>query len=106
MTSQCETCKKHFSSVDGLASHTKDVHPVLDPMYMKPLTVIHEDDALVVVDKPQGMPVIGASPCLYRSNLLMDFKLIGGLSKPIPVHRLHAATGGLLLIAKTQDSEV
>lgn len=41
-----------------------------DDMYHKPLNIIYQDQYMIIIDKPQGMAVMGAKPSLYRSNLL------------------------------------
>jgi 23S rRNA-/tRNA-specific pseudouridylate synthase len=124
-----------------------------DTLWNRPLQVAFEDDSMAVVIKPQGMAVMGSTPSLCRSNLLLPFqkrrqeelfnapsttikklkveeekhltfegvddvqhkhikksekedeKDEDWLNKPIPVHRLDAPTGGLLVIAKTKTAE-
>jgi 23S rRNA pseudouridine1911/1915/1917 synthase len=64
------------------------------------------------------MAVHGANPSLMRSDLLMDLALsldettallrdhsVQALAKPRPAHRLDAATGGILIVAKTVEAE-
>jgi 23S rRNA pseudouridine1911/1915/1917 synthase len=107
----CSTCARSFTSVHAILCHAREAHKPVShsPIWNKPLHVAFQDDSLVVVKKPQGMAVMGASPSLCRSDLLMPFKgkgSPGDLSKPRPVHRLDAATGGLLVVAKTRTAEV
>jgi 23S rRNA-/tRNA-specific pseudouridylate synthase len=40
-------------------------------IWTSPLTVVYNDDVMSVVVKPQGMPVMGSSPSLIRSDLLV-----------------------------------
>jgi tRNA pseudouridine65 synthase/23S rRNA pseudouridine1911/1915/1917 synthase len=106
----CSTCDRLFGTIQGLLNHAKDAHPRAtdDAMYTTPLTTVFEDDCMTIIIKPQGMTVMGGSPSLCRSDLLMSFKsskAADGLSKPVPVHRLDAPTGGLLLVAKTHSAE-
>jgi 23S rRNA-/tRNA-specific pseudouridylate synthase len=42
-------------------------------IWTRPLTVVYNDDVMSVVVKPQGMPVMGSSPSLIRSDLLVPF---------------------------------
>ncbi len=71
-----------------------------------PLSIVYEDDDLVVVDKPAGMVVhIGAG---VKSGTLVNALLhhIGALStaggglRPGIVHRLDRMTSGLVIVAK------
>jgi 23S rRNA pseudouridine1911/1915/1917 synthase len=75
-----------------------------------PLSVLYEDPAVVVIDKPAGMVVhAGAgihsgtlvNALLHRFNRLSE---IGGDLRPGIVHRLDRFTSGALLIAKTDAS--
>ncbi len=72
-----------------------------------PLTVVHEDDDLLVVDKPAGMPVHpGAGhpdSTLVNAALGLDPSIgaVGGAMRPGLVHRLDKDTSGLIMIAKT-----
>jgi 23S rRNA pseudouridine1911/1915/1917 synthase len=105
----CSTCKRAIGSIHGVLCHALDAHPrVVDPMWSTSLTVVYEDEHMGAIIKPQGMPVMGASPSLCRSDLLMVLKSSkpGGVSKPIPVHRLDSLTGGLLVVAKTKVAEI
>ncbi|KAL7572498.1 hypothetical protein ACA910_000324 [Epithemia clementina (nom. ined.)] len=107
-------------------------------IWSRPLTVLYQDDTLAVIDKPQGMPIMGSEHTLQRCPLLLALKgtripdwpkaVVNSqeqcetqnsnndiqnnkssadsiLGKPRPVHRLDAATGGVLVVAKTRRSE-
>jgi tRNA pseudouridine32 synthase/23S rRNA pseudouridine746 synthase len=58
--------------------------------------VLYQDDAIVVVDKPHGMPVTPAGDHVERS-LLVRLQRTLGLPDLDPVHRLDRETAGLLL---------
>ena len=71
-----------------------------------PLTVVHEDEWLVVVDKPAGM-VVHPAPGNWSGTLVNallgrggPWSEAGGAERPGLVHRLDKDTSGLLLIAK------
>ncbi|MEQ7872644.1 RluA family pseudouridine synthase [Sphingomonas sp. ASV193] len=73
-----------------------------------PLVVVHEDDHLLVVDKPAGLVVHPAAG--NRDGTLVNALLhhcagslsgIGGVARPGIVHRIDKDTSGLLLVAKT-----
>ena len=75
-----------------------------------PLSIVYEDEHLLVVNKPQGM-VTHPAPGNYTGTLVnallahcKDLSGIGGVSKPGIVHRLDKGTSGLLLVAKTDDA--
>lgn len=73
-----------------------------------PLTIVHEDDDLLVVDKPAGM-VVHPAPGNWSGTLVNALKGRGGGSvlddedadaRAGIVHRLDKDTSGLLLVAK------
>lgn len=73
-----------------------------------PLSVIYEDDALIVVDKPAGLVVHPAAgnPDGTLVNALLhhcrgQLSGIGGVARPGIVHRIDKDTSGLLVVAKS-----
>ncbi len=75
-----------------------------------PLTVVYEDDALLVVNKPAGLVVHPAPghPSGTLVNALLHYtqqlSSVGGAERPGIVHRLDRDTSGLLLVAKTEGA--
>ena len=71
-----------------------------------PLTILFEDDDLVVVDKPAGLvvhPAAGHSDGTLVNALLFhvrDLSGVGGELRPGIVHRLDKDTSGVMVIAK------
>src|SRR5437764_5825706 len=71
-----------------------------------PLTILHEDDDIVVIDKPPGLVVHPAAGHADRTlvNALLfhvkDLSGIGGEMRPGIVHRLDRDTSGVMVIAK------
>ena len=72
------------------------------------LSVVHEDDDLIVIDKPAGMvvhPAPGTPDGTLVNALLHHFggKLsgVGGEKRPGIVHRIDKETSGLLVVAKS-----
>lgn len=71
----------------------------------EPIKVIHEDDQLLVVDKPRGVPVHASGK--YRLNSVKEIllherpDLLTGL---FPAHRLDKNTTGVLVFAKSGES--
>jgi 23S rRNA pseudouridine1911/1915/1917 synthase len=73
-----------------------------------PLTVLFEDDHLLVVDKPAGLvvhPAAGNFDGTLVNALLHhcagQLSGIGGVARPGIVHRIDKDTSGLLVVAKT-----
>ncbi|AZY94088.1 MULTISPECIES: RluA family pseudouridine synthase [Paracoccus] len=73
-----------------------------------PLVIAHEDDDLIVIDKPAGMVVHPApgSPSGTLVNALLahcgdSLSGIGGEKRPGIVHRIDKDTSGLLVVAKS-----
>jgi 23S rRNA pseudouridine1911/1915/1917 synthase len=73
------------------------------------LTVLYEDDDLIVLDKPAGLVVHPApgNPDRTLVNALLhhcgpDFTGIGAERRPGIVHRLDKDTTGVMVVAKTQ----
>ncbi len=73
-----------------------------------PLTVVFEDDDLIVINKPAGMVVHPApgTPNGTLVNALMHYcgdrlSGVGGVARPGIVHRIDKDTSGLLVVAKS-----
>jgi len=73
-----------------------------------PLTVVYEDDDLLVIDKPAGM-VVHPAPGNWEGTLVHalvgragDQSALGGEERQGLVHRLDKDTSGLLLVARTE----
>ncbi len=75
-----------------------------------PLNIKHEDEHLIVIDKPAGLVVHPAPghPSGTLVNALLfhctDLKGIGGVERPGIVHRLDKDTSGLIVVAKTDHA--
>ena len=73
-----------------------------------PLAIMHEDDALIVIDKPRGLvvhPAPGNSSGTLVNALIAhcgaSLSGIGGVKRPGIVHRLDKDTTGVMVVAKT-----
>ena len=73
-----------------------------------PLTIVFEDDQLVVIDKPAGLvvhPAAGHADGTLVNALLAhcgaSLSGVGGVARPGIVHRLDKDTSGLMVVAKT-----
>lgn len=77
-----------------------------------PLTIVHEDSDVVVVNKPRGL-VVHPAPGHYTGTLVnallahcKDLSGINGVLRPGIVHRIDKDTSGLLVIAKNDVAHV
>jgi 23S rRNA pseudouridine1911/1915/1917 synthase len=72
-----------------------------------PLTIVYEDDELIVIDKPAGLvvhPAAGHATGTLVNALIArcgdSLSGIGGVKRPGIVHRLDKDTSGLMVVAK------
>lgn len=81
-----------------------DPNPMLaNPALGKTLTIIHEDDQLLVVNKPaEFLSVPGKN--IEDSVWLRIKKKYPDATGPLIVHRLDMSTSGLLLLTKTKET--
>jgi 23S rRNA pseudouridine1911/1915/1917 synthase len=79
-----------------------------------PLTIVYEDDDLLIVDKPAGLvvhPSAGHHDGDTLVNALLaraggsDYGGIAGVARPGIVHRLDRDTSGLLMVAKQDRAQ-
>ncbi len=74
-----------------------------------PLSILYEDDAIIVVDKPTGMivhPAKGHWEGTLASALAHHFGTLsgrGGPTRPGIVHRLDRDTSGVIVVAKNDQ---
>ncbi len=73
-----------------------------------PLDILHEDDQIIVIDKPRGMvvhPAAGKTTGTLVNALIAhcgeSLSGIGGVRRPGIVHRLDKDTTGVMVVAKT-----
>ncbi|MBF8808016.1 MAG: RluA family pseudouridine synthase [Enterococcus lacertideformus] len=75
-----------------------------------PLEIVYEDEAVAVINKPQGMVVHPSAghPNGTMVNALMyhvkDLSTINGMIRPGIVHRIDKDTSGLLMVAKNDQA--
>jgi 23S rRNA pseudouridine1911/1915/1917 synthase len=73
-----------------------------------PLKIVHEDAALIVIDKPAGLvvhPGAGQPDRTLLNALLAHAPALGGVPRAGIVHRLDKDTSGLLVVAKTVEAQ-
>jgi len=73
-----------------------------------PLKIVHEDAALVVIDKPAGLvvhPGAGQPDRTLLNALLAHAPALAAVPRAGIVHRLDKDTSGLLVVAKTVEAQ-
>lgn len=86
-----------------------DLDESLPKVYEFDLPVVFEDDEVAVINKPGGIAVSGNFYKTVQNALpynLTKSTAVDALRIPRPVHRIDAATCGLLLIAKTKSAHL
>lgn len=84
--------------------------PTVEPDAEVPVTVVHTDDDIVVVDKQAGLvvhPGAGHSGSTLVHGLLARFpelRDVGDPDRPGLVHRLDRGTSGLMVVARNADA--
>ncbi len=112
LTSQGHTVRANTIVTAGTELVLDVPEPValdLAPAHDIPLTIVYEDDDLLIVDKPSGL-VVHPSAGHYDGDTLVNALLaraggseyggIAGVARPGIVHRLDRDTSGLLMVAK------
>jgi 23S rRNA pseudouridine1911/1915/1917 synthase len=98
-----------YRAVEGEQVVVEIPSPTAHPVEAEsiPLVIVHEDDDVLVVDKPAGM-VVHPAPGNWSGTLVNALKGrggelsgLGGDDREGIVHRLDKETSGLLLVAKT-----
>jgi RluA family pseudouridine synthase len=74
---------------------------VTEPEVNGRVEILHEDEALIVVNKPAPLPM-HAGGRFYRNTLQYILEQVYHPQKPHPAHRLDANTTGVVLIARTR----
>jgi 23S rRNA pseudouridine1911/1915/1917 synthase len=73
-----------------------------------PLNILHEDDTIIIVNKPAGLvvhPGSGNWGGTLLNALLHHYPALTGLPRVGIVHRLDKDTTGLMVVAKTHESQ-
>ncbi|CAG1001169.1 Ribosomal large subunit pseudouridine synthase D [Burkholderiales bacterium] len=72
------------------------------------LTIVHEDDAVIVVDKPAGLvvhPGAGNRDGTLLNALLHRHPALAQVARAGIVHRLDKGTSGLMVVARTPEAQ-
>jgi UPF0176 protein len=73
---------------------------VTEPEVNGAVEILHEDEALIVVNKPAPLPM-HAGGRFYRNTLTYLLHQVYHPQRPHPAHRLDANTTGIVLVART-----
>lgn len=94
-------------TIEATPTAPVDMDVVPEPI---PLVVLHEDEDVVVIDKPAGL-VVHPAPGHPRGTLVNallhhcgDLAGIGGVLRPGIVHRLDRGTSGVMVAAKNDPA--
>ncbi len=97
----------HVKAGDAVTVHVPPPEPAEPEGEAIPLNVVHEDDDLIVIDKPAGLvvhPAAGNWTGTLVNALIAhcgaSLSGIGGVRRPGIVHRLDKDTTGLMVVAK------
>jgi RluA family pseudouridine synthase len=74
---------------------------VIEPDVNMHVEILHEDEALIVLNKPAPLPM-HAGGRFYRNTLQHVLNTVYEPQKPRPSHRLDANTTGVLVVARTR----
>ncbi len=74
---------------------------VIEPDVNMQLEIVHEDEALIVLNKPAPLPMHAAGR-FYRNTLHYVLEALYRPQKPRPCHRLDANTTGIVVVARTR----
>lgn len=75
---------------------------VVEPGVNGRVEILHEDEALIVVNKPAPLPM-HAGGRFYRNTLQYILNEVYRSEKPHPAHRLDANTTGLVLVTRSRQ---
>ena len=73
---------------------------VIEPAVNGDIRILHEDDAIIVIDKPAPLPV-HPSGRFNRNTLQEIVRTVYAPQKPRPAHRLDANTTGIIVFTRT-----
>ncbi len=91
-------------------SWVSKTEPVIVPVIVADLGIVHDDDDIVVVDKPAGVaahPSVGwDGPTVLGALAGAGFRIAtsGAAERAGIVHRLDVGTSGLMVVAKTESA--
>jgi tRNA pseudouridine32 synthase len=99
-----KACSVDTKVLNGqIISHTLHRHE--PPVTAKPIGIVHEDDDMIVVDKPAGVPVHPAGRYHYNSvTQILKAQRDAPEWVPMPCNRLDRLTSGIMFIGKHREA--
>lgn len=95
----------HYVLKNGdLISHTLHRHE--PPVTSDPIGIIHEDDNMIVINKPSGVPVHPAGRYNYNSVIEIMKAERGPAWMAYPCNRLDRLTSGIMFVAKNPKAAI
>jgi 23S rRNA pseudouridine955/2504/2580 synthase len=90
-------------ALNATEAPTERTPRALDERTLKDLArmVVYQDDWVIVIDKPPGLPTQGGPGITHHLDGLLDGFRFGAPDRPRLVHRLDRDTSGALLLART-----
>src|SRR3954471_11196921 len=88
----------HIIKNGDIISHTLHRHE--PPVTALPISIIHEDEDMIVINKPSGVPVHPAGRYNYNSVVEIMRVERGYSWNPLPCNRLDRLTSGIMFIGK------
>ncbi|MGY3450237.1 RluA family pseudouridine synthase [Bradyrhizobium sp. USDA 4353] len=101
----------HVAAGDTITIDVPEAVPAEPAAEAIPLSIVYEDDDIIVIDKPAGLVVHPAAG--HESGTLVNALIahcgaslsgIGGVKRPGIVHRLDKDTTGLMVVAKNDHA--
>ena len=89
---------QHIVKNGDIISHTLHRHE--PPVTALPISVLHEDEDMIVINKPSGVPVHPAGRYNYNSVIEIMRAERGHGWNPLPCNRLDRLTSGVMFIGK------
>jgi UPF0176 protein len=87
--------------VRGGERYQHKVPAVIEPDVNMAVRLLHEDEAIIVLDKPAPLPM-HAGGRFFRNTLQNVLETVYAPQKPRPSHRLDANTTGVVVVARTR----
>ena len=95
-------------NLDVLKPNSTNLKKTIRPELVESIIerVLYFDENLLIINKPQGLPVQGGAKIRESLDDISDLLRLGVNEKPRLVHRLDKDTGGVLLLARNAQASV